>query len=40
MKVYIPLNEKGVNELNSWQETETENLKIVVFHFQIYYYLS
>ena len=40
MKVYIPLNEKGVNELNSWQETETENLKIVVFSGDDYKYLE
>ncbi len=40
MKVYVPLNEKGIEELESCQENETENLKIYVFSPEDYFYLD
>ena len=40
MKIYIPLNEIGVNELENWQETETDNLKIFELSGDDYRYLE
>lgn len=40
MKVYIPLNELGILELEKCQEEETSNLKIVTFTPDEYFYLE
>lgn len=40
MRVYLPLNEKGKEELENGQETETENLKIFEFSSDDYFYLE
>ncbi len=40
MKVYLPLNEKGIEELEKCQETETENLKVYEFSPNDYFYLE
>lgn len=40
MKVYIPLNEEGIKELEECQEEETKNLKIIEFSKDDYFYLE
>ncbi len=40
MKVYVPLNDKGIEELEKWSEIESENLKIFEFSGDDYFYLE
>lgn len=40
MKVYVPLNKKGIEELELGYENETINLKIFTFSADDYFYLE
>ncbi len=40
MKVYVPTNSFGIEELNNGQELETNNLKVFEFSPSDYYYLE
>jgi hypothetical protein len=40
MRIHIPLYEKGIYELEKWQELEANNLKIIEFSSDDYRYLE
>ncbi len=40
MRVYIPLNKEGIKELEACVEEETNNMKIIEFSAEDYFYLE